>query len=64
MIREHDMPKNTTKYTSNEDVQPVKVTTYRHLRKATRRGWALPTDAEPSLGDLVQIRDGRGRGRR
>ncbi|WP_420370425.1 hypothetical protein [Curtobacterium sp. L1-20] len=50
---------NTTTYESNDDVQPVRVTTYRHLRKATRRGWALPTDAEPSLGDLVRIRQNR-----
>jgi hypothetical protein len=60
VIREHEM----TKYESNDDVQPVHVTTYRHVRKATKRGWPLPTDSEPSLGDLVRIRDGRGRGRR
>lgn len=52
------MPENTTKYESNDDVQPARVTTYRHLRKATRRGWALPNEAEPSLGDLVRIRQG------
>lgn len=42
-----------TTYESNDDVQPVRVTTYRHLRKATRRGWVLPVEAEPSLADLV-----------
>jgi hypothetical protein len=40
-------------YESNDDVQPVRVTTYRHLRKATRRGWAVPPQAEPSLADLA-----------
>lgn len=43
-------------YESNDDVQPVRVTTYRHLRKATRRGWALPAQAEPSLADLASER--------
>jgi len=51
-----------TKYVSNDDVEPVRVLTYRHLRKATRRGWPLPEQSEPSLGDLVRIRNGRGRG--
>jgi hypothetical protein len=60
VIREHDMTEHTTKYESNGDVQPFRVVTYRHLRKATKRGWALPTDAEPSLGDLVRLRSGRG----
>jgi len=45
-----------TSYESNDDVQPARVTTYRHLRKATRRGWALPPQAEPSLADLVSDR--------
>ncbi|MBA8991605.1 hypothetical protein FHW23_002874 [Curtobacterium pusillum] len=40
-------------YESNDDVQPVRVVTYRHLRRATRRGWAVPVEAEPSLADLV-----------
>lgn len=42
-----------TTYESNDDVQPVRVTTYRHLRKATRRGWAVPVESEPSLADLM-----------
>ena len=42
-----------TRYESNADVQPVRVTTYRLRRKAARRGWAVPTQPEPSLGDLV-----------
>lgn len=45
-----------TKYESNDDVQPARVTTYRHLRKATRRGWAVPGLAEPSLDDLASAR--------
>ncbi|WP_186377329.1 hypothetical protein [Curtobacterium pusillum] len=40
-------------YESNADVQPMRVVTYRHLRRATRRGWALPAQAEPSIADLV-----------
>lgn len=45
-----------TKYESNDDVQPVRVTTYRHLRKAARRGWAVRGLAEPSLADLTSAR--------
>lgn len=43
-------------YESNDDVQPVRVTTYRQLKRATRRGWAVPVDTEPSLADLVAVR--------
>ncbi|GGL05617.1 hypothetical protein JOE58_000331 [Curtobacterium luteum] len=42
-----------TKYESDDAVQPARITTYRSLRKAARRGRAveetLPT---PSLADL------------
>ncbi|PYY31555.1 hypothetical protein DEJ25_14180 [Curtobacterium sp. MCPF17_011] len=47
--REHAM----TKYESNHDVEPLRVTTYRYARKAARRGWAIPADLPvPSLDDL------------
>lgn len=46
-----------TTYESADGVEPVQVTTYRLVRKAARRGWAVPTDAaEPSLADLVSAR--------
>lgn len=46
-----------TNYESADGVEPVQVTTYRLVRKAARRGWAVPTDeAEPSLADLVSTR--------
>jgi len=51
-----------TTYESNEDVQPVRVTTYRHLRKARRRGWAVPAESEPSLADLTSDGARRRRG--
>lgn len=42
-----------TKYESNAAVDPVRITTYRHLRKAARRGWAVEQqDAAPTLADL------------
>jgi hypothetical protein len=48
-IREHAM----TKYESNDAVQPARITTYRSLRKAARRGWAVDDPStEPSLTDL------------
>jgi hypothetical protein len=42
-----------TTYESNTDVEPVRVATYRHLRKAFRRGWAIPVEPESSLADLA-----------
>jgi len=51
-------------YESNADVQPARVTTYRHLRRATRRGWAVPVESEPSLADLVGERSPGGPERR
>lgn len=49
MNREHAM----TKYESNQDVEPLHVTTYRSARKAARRGWAVPADVPvPSLEDV------------
>lgn len=51
-----------TKYISNHEVEPARITTYRHLRKATRRGWAVPgQEAAPSLDDLQWGRQGRRR---
>ncbi|MFJ7290139.1 hypothetical protein ACQXVK_17220 [Curtobacterium sp. AB451] len=47
-------------YESNDDVQQVRVTTYRYLRRASRRGWAIPVEAEPSLADLVGERGSGG----
>ncbi|WFR65782.1 hypothetical protein P9139_11435 [Curtobacterium flaccumfaciens] len=47
-------------YESNDDVQPVRVITYRHLTRAKRRGWAVPVEVEPSLADLVSDRSGPG----
>ncbi|QWS34934.1 hypothetical protein [Curtobacterium aetherium] len=42
-----------TKYESNQDVDPIHVTTYRSARKAARRGWAAPADSPvPSLADV------------
>ncbi|MFS0730030.1 hypothetical protein ABC270_08115 [Curtobacterium sp. 1P10AnD] len=42
-----------TKYESNRAVDPVRITTYRHLRKAARRGWAVEEPAAPpTLADL------------
>ncbi|KTR02224.1 hypothetical protein NS184_16490 [Curtobacterium luteum] len=42
-----------TKYESNRAVDPVRITTYRHLRKAARRGWAVEEQtAPPTLADL------------
>lgn len=44
-------------YESADGVDPLRVTTYRQVRKAARRGHALPGDAgEPSLADLVNAR--------
>ncbi|QKS87164.1 hypothetical protein [Curtobacterium flaccumfaciens] len=44
-------------YESADGVDPLHVTTYRQVRKAARRGHALPGDAgEPSLADLVNAR--------
>ncbi|MGN8049922.1 hypothetical protein ACTJKO_09545 [Curtobacterium sp. 22159] len=51
-------------YESNDDVQPVRVITYRHLRRATRRGWAVPVQAEPSLADVLGDQDTGGPGSR
>ncbi|WP_161972641.1 hypothetical protein [Curtobacterium sp. HSID17257] len=53
-------------YQADERVEPVRVTTYRHLRRAARRGWAVPEGAPaPSLADLAWARGpGRGRGDR
>lgn len=45
-----------TKYESNADVEPVRVATYRHIRKAFRRGWAIPVEPESSLADLASDR--------
>lgn len=46
-----------SKYESADGVEPLQVTTYRLVRKAARRGWAVPgDDAEPSLADLVSTR--------
>lgn len=53
---------DTTTYESDEDVQPIRVATYRHLRKAMRRGWAVPVESEPSLADLASDRFRPGRG--
>ncbi|MET3638427.1 hypothetical protein [Curtobacterium oceanosedimentum] len=49
-------------YQADERVEPVRVTTYRHLRRAARRGWAVPEGAPaPSLADLAWVsRSGRG----
>uniref|UniRef100_A0A942YAM0 Uncharacterized protein n=1 Tax=Neobacillus citreus TaxID=2833578 RepID=A0A942YAM0_9BACI len=42
-----------TKYESDRAVQPAHITTYRHLRRAARRGWAVDADQpRPSLADL------------
>ncbi|MEK6312201.1 MULTISPECIES: hypothetical protein [Curtobacterium] len=42
-----------TKYESNRAVDPVRITTYRHLRKAARRGWAVEQqDTASTLADL------------
>ncbi|MBT1677693.1 hypothetical protein [Curtobacterium aurantiacum] len=44
-------------YESAADVDPLHVTTYRQVRKAARRGHALPGEVgEPSLADLVNAR--------
>ncbi len=49
-----------SKYESNQDVQPVRVTTYRVLRRAAKRGWELPDGAvSPSLADLDRVRGPR-----
>ncbi|MDM7886809.1 MULTISPECIES: hypothetical protein [Curtobacterium] len=51
-------------YESDHRVQQVRVTTYRTLRRAARRGWAVPDGAvTPSLADLARVR-GPGRGDR
>ncbi|MGN7192492.1 hypothetical protein [Curtobacterium sp. MCBA15_004] len=43
-----------SKYETDQHVQQVHVTTYRHLRRAARRGWELAEPvAAPSLADLV-----------
>ncbi|WP_176491617.1 hypothetical protein [Curtobacterium sp. 'Ferrero'] len=42
-----------TKYESDQAVEPARITTYRHLRKALRRGWAVEDEpTRPSLADL------------
>jgi hypothetical protein len=44
-------------YESTDGVDPLHVTTYRQVRKAARRGHALPGEVgEPSLADLVNAR--------
>ncbi|MCM3506657.1 MULTISPECIES: hypothetical protein [unclassified Curtobacterium] len=44
-------------YQTDERVEPVRVITYRHLRRAARRGWAVPEGAPaPSLADLGRVR--------
>jgi len=51
-------------YQADERVEQVRVTTYRTLRRAARRGWAMPEgSAAPSLADLARVR-GPGRGDR
>lgn len=46
-----------SEYESDQRVEPVHITTYRHLRRAMRRGWALPEPpTAPSLADLSRVR--------
>lgn len=50
-------PSTPSHYESADGVDPMSVTTYRQVRKAVRRGHALPTEeGEPSLTDLVNAR--------
>lgn len=54
-----------TKYESDHAVEPARITTYRHLRKAARRGWEVAeTEARPTLDDLSWSRATGGRSRR
>ncbi|WIE76697.1 hypothetical protein [Curtobacterium sp. MCSS17_007] len=44
-------------YEADQRVQQVKITSYRNLRRAARRGWVVPDGGvAPSLADLARVR--------
>ncbi|WP_181429231.1 hypothetical protein [Curtobacterium sp. MCSS17_008] len=51
-------------YEADQRVQQVKITSYRNLRRAVRRGWVLPDGVvTPSLADLARLQGPGGGGR-